>query len=174
VQQDGILANIEDASIALRDQSVNAPRWFLAFGCLAGLYVAVAMLAGPVQQLLGDTALQRRRAAPGRARRRLQDAGAESEQHQLRKAADHVRDAMVGLIADVVAVDEAGLTSDEATRQLKDRAADPLLVQRLASLLEHCDRARYGASEAELHGLVDEARTLLDDLLKALRSKKLL
>jgi hypothetical protein len=104
----------------------------------------------------------------------LRDALTETDSQQRRDAVGRIGAALVGLVADVAGVPESGLTSAEAQRRLKELGVDGEVVQRLASLLEACDGARYGASESALHGLGDEAQTLLDALIKKLKEKRLL
>ena len=57
---------------------------------------------------------------------------------------------------------------------MADMQVDDDLVERLAAWCEACDAARYGASADALHGLEDEADTLLDELIKIFKRKRVL
>jgi hypothetical protein len=172
VLREGIYANMTDMS-ALRDQSVRPGRWFLSFGAMGWLFVLVVAVKRRMGRRGGDKQW-RRRAAAGKARRRLQEALTEIDTQNARDAAEHLGSALVGLVADVAGVSETGLTAPEAQKRLEELAVDGQVVQRLANLLDACDRARYGASESALHGLADESQAVLDTLLKALKAKRLL
>jgi hypothetical protein len=121
---------------------------------------------------LGDTTLQRRRAAPGRARQRLRAAQAEIEADHGREGAEQLGAAVVGLVADMAGQPEAGMTSREVEGQLDAWGVEHGLRQRIATLLETCDGARYGASADAVRGLSDTAPALLEDLIRALKSDK--
>ena len=171
--QDGVLVNINDLSI-LTDQSVDAPRWFLLFAGMGGAYVLVLVVSDQVRQFFGDRDLQRRRLAPGRARRRLKGAGTQIQAGKWRVAVDALGGALIGLVADVVGMEESGLTSAEVETQLKNMGVETEIVRRTSELLETCDGVRYGASHRALQGLDDQAGLLLDELITNLKRKKLL
>jgi hypothetical protein len=171
--QDGVLANINDLS-TLVDQSVDAPRWFLLFACMGGAYVLVLVVSDHVRQFFGDRDLQRRRLAPGRARRRLQEVRAQMQGGNLRVAVDALGGALIGLVADVAGIEESGLTSAEVETQLRNMGVETEMVRRMSELLETCDGVRYGASHSALQGLDDEAMLLLDELIAILKRKKVL
>ena len=173
VRTEGLFANIADLS-ALADQSVRPERWALGLTGLAGLYAAIVLATHQLRRLGNNQQRTRRRRAAARARQRLGDALAEVDAGRLRDAADHLRAALVGLVADIAGAPEAGLTSTDARQQLAALGVGEPLTNRLGQLLEACDGARYGASDGALQGLGDEAQALLADLLKALRRKKLL
>jgi hypothetical protein len=91
-----------------------------------------------------------------------------------RDAAERVGAALVGLVADVAGVSEAGLTTTEAQRSLAEMGVDDQLIQRLAKVFEACDGARYGGSEHALRGLDAESDAVLEALLNSLGQKRLL
>lgn len=170
MQEGGLLANHTLAS--LRNDSVDPFRWFAGLGSLAGVYVIVLLVTQKVRRVIADPDLVRRRTAATRARRRLRDAtrskaGTQAEVESLRAA-------IVGLIADASGIDEAGLTTGELREQLVEIRSDETIVARLTEWCEACDAARYGASVDAVHGLEHEAQTLLEDLIKTFKSKKLL
>jgi len=171
--QDGVLVNINDLSI-LTDQSVDAPRWFLLFAGMGGAYVLVLVVSDQVRQFFGDRDLQRRRLAPGRARRRLQGAGTQIQAGKWRVAVDALGGALIGLVADVAGMEESGLTSAEVETQLRNMGVETEIVRRTSELLETCDGVRYGASHRALQGLDDQAGLLLDELITNLKRKKFL
>ena len=171
--RDGMLANINDAS-AIVDHSVNATQWFLLFSCMAGSYVVVVVVSDQLRQFLGNHELQRRRLAPRRARRRFQEASVDLRDGKLRGAADAMSGALIGLVADVAGIEESGLTSSEVKTQLGNMGVEHDIVQQMSQFFETCDGVRYGASERILHGLDNDAKSLLDDLIRVLKRKKLL
>jgi hypothetical protein len=170
IQEGGLLANLTLAS--MRDDSVDPLRWFVGLGSLAGVYLIVVLVTQGVRRLVGDPDLVRRRTAATRARGRLRDAkrcdsGAQAE-------ADSLRAAIVGLVADAAGIDEAGLTTGDVRERLAEMGTDDAVVDRLTAWCEACDAARYGASACAVQGLEDEAETLLQDLIKTFKNKKLL
>jgi len=170
MQEGGLLAN--HSLTSLRNDSVDPMRWFVGMGSLAGVYMIVLLVTQKVRRVMADPDLIRRRTAAARSRRRLRNAmhgqgGAQAE-------AESLRDAIVGLIADASGIDEAGLATGEVRERLMEIGTDEPLVERLTEWCEACDAARYGASDDAVHGLEQDAQTLLEDLIKTFKSKKLL
>jgi hypothetical protein len=170
-RRDGILANIDDLA-ALHNQSVRPARWLAYVGLLGVAYAGIVLVSRQLGRYLGDTMLQRRRAAPGRARQRLQAARAEIQAGHGREGAEHLGSAVVGLVADMAGQSEAGMTSREVEGQLRAWGVQDELRQRIAALLETCDGARYGASAEAVRGLSDTAPAVLEDLIRALKSDR--
>ena len=171
VQQDGILGNTDDLA-ALQDQSVR-PRGWLAYVSLLGvIYVGVVVASRYLGRYLGDAAWQRRRAAPGRARQRLQAACTEIRAGRQREGAEQLGAAVTGLVADLAGRTAAGMTSREVERQLAAWKVADELRQQVASLLETCDGARYGGSSAAVEALGDSAPALVEALIRALKGDK--
>jgi len=171
VHREGIFANVTDLS-AVRDQSVRPGRWLLGLGGMIGLYAVVALVSSRVQRLNADKSLLRRRGAVGRARRRLRRALAELQAQRIGEGADHVQDALVGLVADVADVPEAGLTPKDVCRQLRTFGTEEELIRRVGTLLETCDAARYGAAQAAVDGLGHQAQDVLGGMIRSLKAKK--
>ncbi len=169
-RREGIFANVTDAQ-AVRDESVHASRWLLAMAGLAGLYVAVAVVTVQVQRLSADKALLRRRGAVAKARGRLQRALAALSAGRVRQGADLLQGSLVGLVADVADLPEAGLTPKDVSAQLQSLGAEDELVSRAGKLLETCDAARYGVS-GQMDELEQQAAVVLDDLIRSLKAKK--
>ncbi|MBN2216407.1 MAG: BatD family protein [Pirellulales bacterium] len=173
VQSEGISANITDPA-QLRDQSVHVEAWLAGAAGLAGLYGMIAAVTWYVRRRWSDAALTRRRAATGRARRRLHDAVALLHARDSRRGAEGVRGALVGLVADVADLPEAGMTSADACQRLQGLGIEQPLVDRLARALEACDATRYAAGGAEMNGLADEAGSLLDGVVRSLKKQRCL
>ncbi|MBC8872341.1 MAG: BatD family protein [Planctomycetes bacterium] len=170
IQKGGLMAN--HTLTSLRDDSVDPYRWFAGLGSLAGVYVIVVLVTQKARRLMGDPALVRRRAAATRARGRLREA--RRRHADAAEEADSLRAAIVGLIADVAGIDEAGLTTGDVRERLLEMGADESIVERLTAWCEACDAARYGAGAAALHGLEDESGTLLDELITIFKRKRVL
>jgi hypothetical protein len=170
-RQGGIFANITDPG-QLGDDRIRPARWLAGLGGLAGGYVALAFAVGRWRRFSGDAAMLRRRAAVGVARRRLREASSDFAAKRTREGADHVLAAALGLVADMLALPAAGMTSAEACRQLEAAGVEPELIGRLRSLLETCEGVRYGASADVSESLGRDADKLLRTLAGVLRKKK--
>ena len=170
-RQGGIFANITDPG-QLSDDSIRPERWLAGLGGLAAGYVALAFAVGRWRRLSGDTAMLRRRAAVGVARRRLREASSHFAAGRTREGADHALSAALGLVADMLDLPAAGMTSAEACRQLESAGVAPELIGRLRSLLETCEGVRYGASDDGSASLGREADKLLRTLAGVLRKKR--
>ena len=171
LRQEGIYANVTDTS-TVRDQSIRPGRWLVGLVSLAGLYAAMVVVVTQVRRLGGDVALRRRHGALPKARRRLRDALAKLKTGRARDGADGVRAAMVGLVADLADLPGAGLTPRDVEKQLRALGVEDDLVRRLHAVLDTCEAARYGASEAAVGGLGRDAEKLLKPLSKSLKAKK--
>jgi len=170
IQKGGLMANHTLAS--LRDDSVDPYRWFAGLGSLAGVYVIVVLVTQKARRLMGDPDLVRRRTAATRARGRLREA--RRRHADAAEEADSLRAAIVGLMADVAGIDEAGLTTGDVRERLLEMGADKAIVERLTAWCEACDAGRYGASAGAVQGLEDEAETLLVDVIRTFKNKNLL
>ncbi|MCC6698379.1 MAG: BatD family protein [Candidatus Hydrogenedentes bacterium] len=86
---------------------------------------------------------------------------------------DGLYKAITGFVADSYNVPEAGLTSADAERLLRERSADPELAGGFTKILRACERARYGTgtlSADEVHALVHGALASMERL-DALRAR---
>ena len=81
---------------------------------------------------------------------------------------------MTGLVADATSAPEAGMTSRDARERLCEAGIDSALAERACGLLQRCDDARYGTAEGTPAGLREEVEPLVNELIKALKSRKLL
>jgi len=169
-RREGVFANVTDLR-ALRDESVRPGLWLLSLVGMGMLYAAVALAAVQIRRLSTDKALVRRRGAVAKARGFVAQARAETEAGRVRPAADLIEDSLVGLVADVVDLPEAGLTPKDVCSQLQALGVEDDLVGRVASLLETCDAARYGTS-TQTDGLSSRAQQVLDDVIRSLKAKK--
>ena len=131
------------------------------------------MIVGRWRRVHGDTALLRRRAAVGVAKHRLGEASREFAAGHATQAAEHILDALLGLIADTLGLTSAGLTSTEACRQLESLGVDAALIGRLRLLLDTCEGVRYGVSVDSAGTLGHEGDSLLRELTAALKRKKI-
>ncbi|MBI3271506.1 MAG: BatD family protein [Planctomycetes bacterium] len=166
-RKEGIFANVNDLD-AVRDESVRpGPRIAVVAGFFFA-YLAALVVARRLRRWAGDPALRRRRAAAGRARARLRDARARVEANALREGTQELRGALVGLVADVADVPEAGLTTRDVGARLAAWSVAEDVARRTGAFLDACDGARYGAGDAVARGLTDEAESLLDALLRTL------
>ena len=167
---EGIFANVIDAS-QIRNQAVRPGRWLLALLGLAGLYALVAVASVQIQRHGADTAGRRRRTAVSRARRCVAEAAEAFRRGAAREGADHVQDAVAGLVADVTSVPQAGLTPGDIRQQLISLGTAETLVDRVDRLLAKCDAARYGTSDAA-GNLEREADSLVNQLITSLKAQK--
>jgi len=170
-RREGIFANVTDLA-AVRDESIRPRRWALGLGGLAGLYAVLAVAVVRIQRLTADPAVLRRRQAAGRARRQLHDALAALGTGQTRPGADALQGALVGLVADVANLVEAGLPPKDVREQLQSLGVPDQLTDRAGRLLDACDAARYGLLAQGLGSLGCEAETVLEELLHTLKAKK--
>jgi hypothetical protein len=170
-QAGGIFAN-DSALRSLRNEAVDPVRWFAGLGSLAGVYLIAVVLNQKLRRLSGDPDLVRRRGAASRARRRLHqaavDSGSDSQQ------TDRLQAAFAGLVADALGIPEAGLTLAEVRSRLKQWELDPELDARFGRWCEACDAVRYGATSGAVDRLQQEARQLMDDLVRCLKRKRIL
>jgi len=173
VRREGIfLAPDADAS-AIRDESVRPGRWLMGLGGMAGLYAVVALLVVRVRQLTGDKVLLRRRGATARARKRLRTALAELPTRGICGEAHRVQAALVGLVADVGDVPEAGLTPKDVAKLLASFQLEGELIDRVEVFLETCGAAQYGGSDLSPERFSQEAEELLEALVTALKTQRL-
>jgi hypothetical protein len=170
-RQEGVFANITQPS-AFVDQTVNPTQCIAGLVSLAGLYAAAAVVAARARRRHRDPSLVRRQRAAGRAQRRLSDA--QSRAQDTLQAVDQQRAALVGLVADLADVPEAGITASDVHQHLEARDIPRELIDRFTRFLDTCDSARYGASSEALEGMDALAESLLADLLTACRQRKLL
>ncbi|MGO8744384.1 MAG: BatD family protein [Thermoguttaceae bacterium] len=169
-RREGIFANISDVALA-RDQSVRPGLWLIGLaGCL-GAYPLIVAVTVFVRRRAQDKSALRRRAAAARARGRLREAVAQWRAGQVREAADHVQDALAGLVADLADLHDAGLTPKDVLERFQQWGLPETLIGRVRRLLEACDAARYGGAIPSTV-LTDEAEPLLEDVIEALRAQK--
>jgi hypothetical protein len=161
-RREGIFANVIDPS-RLGDESVHPGQWLVGGGGLCGAYLAMFLLVGRWRRVHGDPIALRRRSALSVAKSRLADASRELAAGRTNQGAEHVMDALLGFIADTLALSAAGLTPAEACRKLESLGIDPTSVARLRAFLETCEGVRYGAG-AGSHELGAEAGGLLREL----------
>ena len=168
IRREGIFANVTDPS-AVRDERARPVRWLLTLAGMLGFYAAVALVAGQVRRITGDLGLTRRRSAPARARKRIQEGAAELRENRIREGCDLIYSSLVGLVGDVANLPDAGMTPKDVDAQLKGLDLDHDLRRRVGQLLETCDAARYG-SPGESGRLGHEATALVEEVIAALKA----
>lgn len=168
---EGLYANVDDVS-ALVDQSIHPRAWFTGVAAMAGLYLALVLGVWRARQHAGNEAQLRRRRARQAASEHLQTAQAEIAGENWRGAADHLRQAVTGLVAHAAQLSHAGLTTQEVIAELRELEVPEALIERARQLLEACDGARYGGSADSLRTLADDAGTLVDRLSHEFRERK--
>jgi tetratricopeptide (TPR) repeat protein len=169
-RREGVFANVNDMS-QLGNASVRPERWLIGGGGLLGIYFALVLGIGRWRRIHADPALLRRRNAANVAKQQLAKASAEWSAGHVAQAAEHILDALLGYIADLLGLAAAGLTATEACRKLESLGVDATLVGRLQKLLETCEGMRYGASAGTAHELGSEAVALFGELAAALKQK---
>ena len=165
---EGIFANITDPG-EVRNERVRPERWLLALVGMAGFYACVSLVTVRLQRLAGDESLVRRRGAASKARRRLAEALAQIDQGRIVEGADLVQSAVVGLVADVTDLPEAGMTPRDVDCRLAELGVEDDLRRRTADLLETCDATRYGATHRSGQ-LGREAQTVLDQVIVVMKA----
>ena len=170
---EGIFANVTNLG-AVRDESVRPGRWLTAASALAVCYGLVVMLVGRAKRLSSDPALLRRRSASGLVRKALREARSVIERDGPKEAAERVRVALTGLIADVADADAAGLTPRDARERLDGLGVEKELASQAERVLEACDAARYGASDRVARDLLVDAESVTEALLRSFDSRRML
>ncbi len=173
LQSEGVFANITDLS-AVRNESIRPGLWLASLCGLAVVYLVLRMVLARMQRLSGDQSRVRRRSAAAKARRRMRAATAELKSRDVRHGTVDMQAALLGLVADVADLPEAGLTSKDVERELAELGVEADLTRQVVELLETCDAAQYGVSSSGPDQLPDQARTLLDALIKTFKRKRLL
>ena len=167
-RREGIFANITDPG-EVRDERVRPERWLLALIGMAGFYACVSLVTVRLQRIAGDGSIVRRRGAPSRANRRLAEALLQIGQGRIVEGADLVQSAVVGLVADVTDLPEAGMTPRDVDSRLGELGVEDDLRRRVAELLETCDATRYGATQRSGE-LGREAPTVLAEVIMAMKA----
>lgn len=170
-RQEGIYANITDPG-QLTDESLRPERWLAALGGLTGFYAVMALVVFRLRRLSGDTVRQRRRSAPGKARRSLAEAMRELSANRVREGADRLESALVELVADWTNTPAAGMTPAEACRQLQSLAIDGEVLNRVSRFLENCESVHYGATLQAGETLRHDAKGVLEAVIGELRHVK--
>ncbi|MBN2293870.1 MAG: BatD family protein [Pirellulales bacterium] len=171
-RREGIFANITDLD-AVHNDSVRPLYWFVGLGCMAAVYVVLFFGTRRVKRLRGDTALLRRRGAAAAARGRLREGLGLLGRGEIRPGTEAVKDAVTGLVADTADTAQAGLTPKDVAARLERFGVSNDIVKRASALLETCDAARYAAAGLDAAQIANESKSVLDGLVKELKSKGL-
>lgn len=170
VRREGIFANINDVAMA-RDEGIHPENWLIGLLSCLGAYLLIAVATVLIRQRTQDKSAMRRRAAAAGARQRIGKAARLWQAGQLREAADHLQDAFAGLVADLDDLQDAGLTPKDVVGRLHEWKVPGSLLGQVRLLLDACDSLRYGGV-APSHSLADEARQVLEALIKTVRRQK--
>jgi hypothetical protein len=171
MRQEGIVANITDLG-QLTDESLKPLLWLAALGGLVGLYAVTAFALMLLRRISGDTVRQRRRSAPGKARRLVSDAMKDLSAGRVREGSDRLESALVDLVADWTNTPSAGMTPAEACRQLQSLGIDGEVLNRASRFLENCESVHYGTTLQAGEALRRDAKGVLEAVIRALRKKK--
>lgn len=163
----GIYQNFTDLAM-LDDRHADLHAYAALPALLLCAYVGVRLLLKRRRRLTGDQALQRRQRAWKEARRRLDAASAAADSSA---APGMLRAALLGLVADLHNLPEAGLTPRDAVTALRTRGAEEGARKELLSVLEGLETMAYGGARAEdlktLRGRVLALAMRLDREFKA-------
>ncbi|MGW8256284.1 MAG: BatD family protein [Thermoguttaceae bacterium] len=172
MRREGIFANITDLG-QLSDESIRPMRWLAGLASLLGIYVALVFSVSRIRRLSSDTARQRRRAAPGNARRLLSQAMQDFSAGAVREATDRLESALVGLVADYTNLSAAGMTAAEACRQMKSLGVDAHTLDRVTRFMEQCESIHYGAVTSQAgEALRSEAKGVIEAAIGALKRSR--
>jgi hypothetical protein len=144
---EGIFQNITDPS-EMRDERISVGGWLgatIGIWCLAGI-VIVATLR--YRSKSSDAGWQRRQQARRRAARQLDLARESLSRSQAEETRQHVRSAIIGLIADMNNRVTEGLTATDAAAALASAGVPPSDLAVAAQLLESIEAAAYGAGQS--------------------------
>jgi hypothetical protein len=154
----------------LADQSLlmhhRKSYWFLQLLPVLGVLGAWAYRRHQ-DRLTGDVAYARRRRARAQARRCLAEA---ARLMQAKNATDfhaEVHRSVAQFLADRLNRSTAGLTTEAATRALRDKGVAQSQVEQVSQIFHQCDMARFAPGQAtaeQMRGLYDKAASLIDDL----------
>lgn len=164
----GVFANVSDLS-ALRNDAIRPVRWFAAWAGMVLVSGGLSLAIGRFRRLAGDPALKRRRQAPAAAATELQQAETQLHAGNVSSACDSIHRAVAGVIASWAHIREDGLTARDASEQLRRLGGDSTLAQQAEHLLQECDAARYGGTGPDASQLLEQARELVENLVRALR-----
>lgn len=168
---EGVFANITDVS-RLRDETVRFDQWLVMMGAMAAAYAAILIGVNYHRQRSGDTAAKRRRNAADSAKKRLKQAKDLLRDPSRRtEGADAIRLTIVGLVADVNDASQETMTPKDVRARLDERSVDEATIAQAEDLLEQCEGVRYGMP-IEAERIIDDAKHVLDDLLRQLKRGK--
>jgi len=165
----GVFANDSDLK-SLRNEAVHPRRWIGLWSGMILCYAAATTIIGRVRRLRDDPALLRRRAAPARARKALQDVTSQGNANGS-ATCEGLQRVVTGLIADFAGVPEAGLTPRDAAQRLEAIGVDDGLRDRTFDFLNQCDAARYGTAVDDIAWLEKDADSLVASLAGELKKK---
>lgn len=160
VNKSGLFANHSSLQ-SLRATSFSLKTWASVWGAMIAGYAVVGFGLRRRQKLSGDPSLLRKKNAKSRAAAQLKSLSVETGKTALLET---MNKSVTGLIADYANIEDAGMTSTDASEHLTAAGIEPELAARTRTFLEDCDAARYGATQDIATGMLDRCRTLVADL----------
>jgi len=164
----GLFPNSQDPR-DVSDERVDLRHAATLLSILPVTYLLIFGLVRSRRKRRDHPSIDRRRRAAKAARQRLGPALQSLTAGERDPAADRLRAVFSGLVADVAGVPEAGLTAREVAGMLAARGVSDDVARGVGALLERCDGLRFG-QETDPSAMGDEARALLDRLLRELES----
>ena len=143
----GIFQNVTDVR-ETGDQHVNATLYAILSGGAWLLFGALSLVVGNWRRKSSDLVWQRRSRARRVSEQNLSDARAAQRESRAKDALKSIRDALVGLIADMRNIPAAGMTSHEADAALSAAGISSQPKQDAVKLLESIEAAEYGSAGA--------------------------
>jgi hypothetical protein len=167
----GIFQNVTDVS-EIRDQHVNATLYAaLSIGAWM-LFGALTFVVGNWRRKSGDVVWQRRSRARRAAEQSLNEARSALKDSRNKDALKGIRDAIVGLIADMRNIPAAGMTSHEADAALSSAGVAGQSKQDAVRLLESIEAAEYGSAfSLNVGEMIANAEKLIAQLHRELEAR---
>ena len=131
-------------------------------------YLGLSLLVVRRRRFATNRGFARAHGAKTKGLKRLQEAASSDTPE------DTLYRAMVDYVADVFNLTEHGMTSADVRQELEGRAVDTALTERVVSILEACERARYASqtlSAAEIQALIGGAEACVNELRAAKRKR---
>ena len=164
-QRGGIFADAIDLA-EVRNERVRPELFALLFAGMFAFYWISFFGVRALRKRFGDPAVQRRRAAAGRAEARLKEAQRLLGRGETAAAMDRIREALAGFVGDVTGTSPEGMTHRDLEEGLVRLGLDGEKARRLARIQEACEAARFGVPE---EGSVEIAASVRDAFSEAVR-----
>ncbi len=161
---EGLLANIDDPSLLLANQTIALNTTTLTIaGGMPILYVATLLFQTNRRKLKSNVALGRRRNAKRNASQKLTEAQQATDPTTSARLAAA---AITTYIADRCNLPTGGLTRTDAITQLQDRSINEDLVTTIDQLLEECDHIQYAPTASAAANITARTQSAITQLEK--------